>query len=61
MFPKMIGDYSERDAKRVLKSRGILRTDKDGKNIKARIGSVSKRFIVLDGAILSGKTEWEEG
>lgn len=61
MFPKMIGDYSERDAKRVLKSRGILRTDKDGKNIKARIGSVSKRFIVLDGAILSGKTEGEEG
>ena len=61
MFPKMIGDYSERDAKRVLKSRGILRTDKDGKNVKARIGGVSKRFIVLDGAILSGKTEGEEG
>lgn len=53
MFPQMIGDYSERDAKRVLKSRGILRTDKNGDNVKVRLEGTSKRFVVLDGEALA--------
>ena len=61
MFPKMIGDYSERDAKRVLKSRGILRTDKNGDNVKVRLEGTSKRFVVLDGEALAGATESVEG
>ena len=53
MFPKMIGDYSEKDAKRILKSRGILRTDKNGDNVKVRLEGTSKRFVVLDGEALA--------